>query len=191
MTSLALQPATSDQFAAELTSCLALVVPVGMSEEARREWLAVAWATLKHLPPDLLSVACQEARKSCDHPSKIVPAITAYAEPRLRDRKWMEREFPSTPALPAPSKKSPYDRRGEPMSAEDTEALNLYLKSAGSCFRYKESGERYKVREQEPIEVGLPPRRNPTRQDYIDMGVDPAVLDKIEAEKAADTHEGA
>jgi hypothetical protein len=62
-------------FRNELTACLALVAPVGMTEEAKRDWLAVAWATLKDLPPDLLSRGCKVARETCDHPCKVVPTI--------------------------------------------------------------------------------------------------------------------
>ena len=78
-----LAPATSEQFRNELTACLALVVPVGMTEEARREWLAVAWATVGHLPPDLLSIGCKAAREKCDHPSKVVPTILAETKEML------------------------------------------------------------------------------------------------------------
>ena len=106
--SLALQPATREQFGVELTACLALVVPVGMTEEARREWLSVAWATLKHLPSDLLAAGCIEARKTADHPSKIVPAIIGYAEPRLENRKRLERDYPARPLrLAAPDRPDP------------------------------------------------------------------------------------
>lgn len=70
-----LQPADSTHFRNELTACLALVAPAGMTEENRRDWLAVAWGTLRHLPADLLSQGCAEARKTCDHPSKLVPTI--------------------------------------------------------------------------------------------------------------------
>jgi hypothetical protein len=76
-----------------------------MTEEARREWLAVAWQTLNHLPSDLLSSGCIEARKTADHPSKIVPAIIGYAEPRLENRKRIERDYPL--ALPAPERSEP------------------------------------------------------------------------------------
>jgi hypothetical protein len=70
-----LAPADTDTFRNELTACLTLVAPVGMNEEARRDWLAVAWGTLRHLPSDVLSRGCRIARETCDHPSKIVPAI--------------------------------------------------------------------------------------------------------------------
>lgn len=104
-TCLALEPATREQFAVELTACLALVVPVGMTEEARREWLAVAWQTLKHLPGDLLAAGCLEARKTADHPSKIVPAIIGYAERRFQSRRQFNRDYPA--ALPAPERTEP------------------------------------------------------------------------------------
>jgi hypothetical protein len=82
-----LQPASNEVFRNELTACLALVVPVGMTEEARREWLAVAWATLKHLPADVLAVGAQKARQQCDHPAKIVPTIIKETEQMMHWRR--------------------------------------------------------------------------------------------------------
>jgi len=104
-----LAPASSTAFRDELTACLVLTAPVGMTEEAKGEWLAVAWQTLKHLPSDLLAAGCLQARKTADHPSKIVPAIVAYAEPRLTSRRRVEREFtPSAaPRLTAPGYVTP------------------------------------------------------------------------------------
>jgi len=64
-------------FRNELTACLTLVAPVGMDEEARRDWFAVAWDALKDIPPDILRIGAAKARLYCDHPSKIVPAIHA------------------------------------------------------------------------------------------------------------------
>lgn len=101
-----LAPASNTQFRNELTACLVLTAPVGMTEEAKAEWLAVAWQTLKHLPSDLLSAGCIEARKTADHPSKIVPAISGYAESRLAARKRLERDYPT--ALPAPRESPNY-----------------------------------------------------------------------------------
>lgn len=54
-----------------------------MTEEAKRDWLAVAWATLSHLPPDILAIGCKKARETCDHPSKIVPTIIAETKEML------------------------------------------------------------------------------------------------------------
>lgn len=106
MTSLVLEPATREEFGVELTACLVLVAPVGMTEEARREWLSVAWQTLRHLPGDLLAAGCDEARKTADHPSKIVPAIIAYAEPRLENRRRVRNDYPLGP-LPALERPDP------------------------------------------------------------------------------------
>ena len=90
-----LDPATPTQFRNELTACLALVVPVGMTEEARREWLAVAWETVKHLPADLLAYGAKKARETADHPSKIVPTILAEAAESLAIRR--EANRPTVP----------------------------------------------------------------------------------------------
>lgn len=80
------RPATEDDFRTELTACLALCVPSGMTEESRRDWLLTAWGTLRHLPADLLRQGCAKARQVCDHPAKIVPVIIADTEEQLRQR---------------------------------------------------------------------------------------------------------
>lgn len=66
---------TRTVFRNELTACLALTAPAGMTEESRREWLAVAWDTLKHIHPKDLARCAKTARQTCDHPAKVVPAI--------------------------------------------------------------------------------------------------------------------
>lgn len=99
-----LQPASPERFRDELAGCLALTAPVGMAEEARAEWLAVAWATVGHLPDDLLTEGCVHARKVADHPSKIVPAIIAKTDERLAERRRVEASIrdTNTPRLPSP-----------------------------------------------------------------------------------------
>lgn len=160
-----------------------------MSEENRRDWLAVAWGTLKNLPADLLSQGCAEARKTCDHPAKIVPTIVAATEGELERRRDIERMRNAPPvkhvALPPPPKPPLIDRRGQPMSAEETSELNVILERLGASARYREDGSRYFVKEahRQPIDVAKP--LMPSREDYLSWGVDPSVLDKIEAEKAA------
>jgi hypothetical protein len=106
-----LKPATSDVFRNELTACLALVVPVGMTEEGRREWLVVAWATLKHLPADVLSFGCKAARESCDHPSKIVPTIIAETQEMMRWRRDAVRDEEPPAQLPEPDYCTPEQAR--------------------------------------------------------------------------------
>ena len=94
-----LQPASRDQFRTELTSCLILTAPSGMTKEDRNEWLKVAWGTLRDLPPDILAAGCKVARETCDHPSKIVPTIMKEAGPWLEMRRRGARyvESPVTP----------------------------------------------------------------------------------------------
>lgn len=111
-----LTPATPTEFRNELTACLALVAPVGMSEEARGEWLAVAWQTLKHLPADILASAARKARETCDHPAKVVPAIFRESEEWMAIRRRMARyDEPQPEALPRPG--------GERCSADDAREI--------------------------------------------------------------------
>jgi hypothetical protein len=126
-----------------MASCLALVAPVGMDDKARREWLEVAWETLKHLPADLLAFGCRKAREQCDHPSKIVPAILRETEGSMRWRQQTSRD--DSLALPAPTKRHVMERRGEPMSEEDTAELNRTLEYQGASARYRPDGTRYTV----------------------------------------------
>jgi hypothetical protein len=137
-----LAPATSEQFGNELTACLALVVPVGMTEEGRAEWLAVAWATLKHLPPDILAIGCKKARETCDHPSKIVPMIVDETKDLMRWRR--EHYTPSDLQITGPRPpRHLLDRRGEPMSEDETNELNRLLENLGATARYRPDGSRY------------------------------------------------
>ena len=89
-------------FRNELTACLTLVAPVGMTEEAKRDWLAVAWDTLKHLPPDIFTIGAHKARESCDHPAKIVPTIINATADMMRWRREKLARDAELRALPAP-----------------------------------------------------------------------------------------
>jgi hypothetical protein len=75
-----------------------------MTEEARREWLAVAWATLGHLPGDLLASGARKARETCDHHAKIVPTIIEETKQWMSYRRDAAREdhYRDAPALPKP-----------------------------------------------------------------------------------------
>lgn len=132
-----LRPATEDDFRRELTACLALVAPAGMTEENRRDWLAVAWGTLKHMPPDLLRQGCAKARKSCDHPAKIVPTIIADTEEQLRRR----REYgpPSSyAALPSPQM-APRVLSREELDTMPSDLREMGLKAG--FLAYREDGK--------------------------------------------------
>lgn len=144
--SATLTPATKDEFREELTKCLALVVPAGMDEAARRDWLAVAWETLRGLPGDLLRIGGAKARLVADHPSKIVPAIMDEVSGILRQRQDAARDDRERrDRLAPPSQRHVMDRRGEPMSAADTAILNAELERLGAKARYREDGSRFLV----------------------------------------------
>lgn len=113
-----------------------------MTEEAKRDWLKVAWAELKHLPADVLAAGCSEARKTVDHPAKIVPAIIEATAQAMR---WRKGAVNDKLALPAPSRRSVMDRRGEPMSEADTNELNGILANLGATARYRTDGSRYTI----------------------------------------------
>lgn len=116
-----------------------------MTEEARREWLAVAWATLKHLPADLLKIGAVKARETADHPAKIVPAIVRATSDLLEARRNSVKSD-STLRLEGPvRKRNVMDRRGEPMTDEDTAELNQILENLGATARYRPDGSRYVV----------------------------------------------
>jgi hypothetical protein len=111
-----LEPASREDFGRELTKCLSLVAPVGMTEDARVEWLTAAWEATGHLPADLLHLGAAHARRVADHPSKIVPAIIAETEELLRSRRRSlhEDRARAERALPAPEQ-----RLCTPVEAED------------------------------------------------------------------------
>lgn len=94
-------------FRNELTACLALTAPAGFTEENRRDWLAVAWQTLKDIPPDILAIGAKKARQLCDHPSKIVPTIMAETADqrqwRAESKRQVAGDMLSLPAPPEPN----------------------------------------------------------------------------------------
>jgi hypothetical protein len=98
-----LAPATLKQGKAELGACLTLVSPSGLTADDRREWLAVAMATLSGIPADLLAQGCERARKTCRFPSEIVPTILSAVERQWAWRKEdLERRYRQLDALNQP-----------------------------------------------------------------------------------------
>lgn len=59
----------------ELSACLALVRPAGMTEDMATEWLAVAASTLTGLSEYELAKGFRQARLECSHHSQIVPTV--------------------------------------------------------------------------------------------------------------------
>lgn len=117
-----------------------------MGEKERRDWLTVAWGTLKFWPVDLLRIGCEEARQTCDHPAKIVKAIVEATKDTLDRRRDRNRGGDGPLCIAGPGHKKPVmDRRGQAMSEEDTAELNRILESLGATARYRSDGSRYKL----------------------------------------------
>jgi hypothetical protein len=110
-----------------LTSCLALVRPVGMADSEALDWLGVALGEVAHYPVDVLDYAASEARRTCTHHAQIVPAIIASADERMAHRRRMaELSVPiDLPKLPAPPEIS--DEDFERIVAERGVALSAHL----------------------------------------------------------------
>lgn len=85
-----------------LSTCLALVKPVGMNGDDANAWLRVAARELADLPPDLLADGCAAARKTCTHHGQIVPAILKETADRLAQRRKLAGPAPKREALPKP-----------------------------------------------------------------------------------------
>lgn len=80
-----------------LLPCLTIAAPSGMSSDDRTEWFLAAAGFLDTVPAGLLKDA---ARKTVvDHPSKIVPAILAYAAEHRETWEWQNRPASTVPRL--------------------------------------------------------------------------------------------
>ncbi len=88
-----------------------------MSEADRIEWLKVAVETIGDIPQDLLEMACQKAKRACDHPAKIVPFICKETDElvafrkRQADHARRQRENAANPRLTKQREPEP-DRTG-------------------------------------------------------------------------------
>jgi hypothetical protein len=111
------------EMAAMLSASLALVKPAGMTSKEAEDWLDAAFDALAHLPLHIFRDGIRAARLTCDHPSKIVPAVIEATKDALS---WHNR--PKTPPvlrLVAPEKLGV----GEPLP--DPETLMAGLKRIG------------------------------------------------------------
>lgn len=114
-----LAPRSMEEIMGELSRCLTLTAPSGMSQDDRLEWLTVAALELTSVPSSILADACAEARRTCDHPSKIVPAIIRYQPSHYLSESFMRGQLSSlrnklanldAPRIAAP-KADPEERR--------------------------------------------------------------------------------
>jgi hypothetical protein len=96
---------------AMLSASLALVRPVGMTEQETDDWLSVAVDAVQHIPIHIFERGVRTARQTCTHHSQIVPAIIAatreavawFSEPtRPVLRLVSPEEFAPTQPLPDP-----------------------------------------------------------------------------------------
>jgi hypothetical protein len=121
------QPVSPQEATALLSSCLALVRPVGMTAEEAGDWLGVAVGEVIHYPAAALHYAAVEARRTCTHHSQIIPAIVEAADERMAHYRRMADLSAPVPmeALPPPPALSPeeFDR----IVAERGVALSAHL----------------------------------------------------------------
>lgn len=123
---------STEQAVALLTSCLALVRPVGLSDDNARDWLRVAAGEVSRIDLDLLTEACAEARQHCTHHGQIVPRIIKATTERMeaREAAWRrERELRewdearTRPRLPAPAPWQPTAEEIEQIKREAADRL--------------------------------------------------------------------
>lgn len=90
-----------------VASALALVRPVGMSDAAADDWIALAANELRDIPADLLDEAAVHVRRTCTHHGQIVPAVFGHVQDRWDERKRLRfghiERGPRRNADPAPS----------------------------------------------------------------------------------------
>jgi hypothetical protein len=55
-----------------------------MQEAERTAWYKAAIMTVNHIPLSILQRACEQARRNCDHPAKIVPFICKFEPEAVR-----------------------------------------------------------------------------------------------------------
>lgn len=70
-----------------LSTCLALVKPVGMNAEDTDAWLITAAREVSYLPEDILADACREVRRTATHHAQIVPGIIREGDERYSNRR--------------------------------------------------------------------------------------------------------
>ena len=155
----------------KLTPALALTAGAGMTGGARTEWLTAAADALKGIPHDLLDRGVRVARSSADHPSKIIPLILAEVKDQWRVRL---RERGAVRALSDLAADPPGDN-GSRDRCTPADAREI-MKAHGIV------GGEDPARPTVMSGGSDAPGRRPTRADYLRMGVDPAVLDAIEAD---------
>ena len=107
-----------------LTTCLALVRPVGFTDDNARDWLRVAANEIAYIPLGILTDACSETRRTATHHAQIVPGIIKFAEPMLARRASIEEAAYRPVALPAPPPWQPTPKEIEAIKADVARSLS-------------------------------------------------------------------
>jgi hypothetical protein len=125
---------------------LGLVAPVTMSADQQTLWLASAVETLSDATAEEVLAVSVAVRQTVTRPSQIVPEVTRLVV-ELRNERAEQRRREHMRSIPIgpPPKKHVLDRRGEPMSDDDTAELNRLLELQGANARYRPDGSRYVI----------------------------------------------
>jgi len=107
---------------AMLSASLALVRPVGMTEQETDDWLSVAVDAVQHIPLHIFERGVRSARQTCTHHSQIVPAIITATREAVA---WFSE--PQRPALRLVSPEKPACKQPLP----DPASLNAGLQRIG------------------------------------------------------------
>jgi hypothetical protein len=187
------EPIAAEPLRQRLTALGMSMAPNRKPAEATM-WLHEFSRLLGDLPADILCEAIDSLQKTQTFlPS--VAEVRALADPKMEERRrvfsrldamrrYIESGQPMPKLLP-PQPKPLMDRRGEPMNETETAELNQILENLGAVSRYRQDGSRYEVAERMPAKRTYDRPQMPTRQDYLDWGVDSATLDRLESEKRA------
>jgi len=117
--------ATPQEIITLLAPCLMLCAPSGMQEAERTAWYKAAIMTISDIPLQILRRACEQARRTCDHPAKIVPFICNFEPDAIR---WVKDELRYAKAR-VDNFHAPRIAKHEPeyMTPEDLAALKAEL----------------------------------------------------------------
>lgn len=88
-----LAPPSMEEVMAELSRCLRLTVPAGMTQADRLEWLLVAVPEVEAISRCEFFDRCAHARKTADHPAKIVPEIHKFKPLSFASAGWYRRRL--------------------------------------------------------------------------------------------------
>lgn len=189
----ALAPANPDGLNDRLTALGMMMAPTRGEAEASI-WLAEMRRLLGDLPADILGEAIDEHVRT----SKFLPTVAeirARADPVMAARRRLFAQLDAMARLIAsgadirPAAPKREETRGgpdRPMTPEEAEETNRILERIGVATRFRPDGGRYTAE----VETGAPrragPRRNPTVEDYVDLGLtheeaEAAVAERSEA----------